>query len=115
MLSNGPAKKQAEKTIARGNSISYFSGANFSNRVSVFWEAGWDIDRWFTLKSGQAVNVDIPVKPIGFMLGWVLFLFLIGTKYKITRVSVPIATRHEFPEAKNSANKPRFPYTKSTQ
>lgn len=47
------------------------------------------------------------------MLGWVLFLFLIGTKYKITRVSVPIAARHEFPEAKNSANKPRFPYTKS--
>lgn len=115
MLSNGPAEKQAEKQWPAAIASVTFQALISRIGFPVFWEAGWDIDRWFTLKSGQAVNVDIPVKPIGFMLGWVLFLFLIGTKYKITRVSVPIAARHEFPEAKNSANKPRFPYTKSTQ
>ena len=30
---NGPAKKEAEKTITRGHSVSYFSGANFSNQI----------------------------------------------------------------------------------
>ena len=34
LLSNGPAKKQAEKQYpAAINSVSYFSGANFSNQI----------------------------------------------------------------------------------
>ena len=42
------------------------------------------------------------------MLGWVLFLFLIGTKYKITRVSVPMQRGTNFLKQTTVPTNPDF-------